>query len=114
MRIFFSWFAFSILFSTLLLSCDARPKPNGKLLPIRLGDRFGFIDETGQKIVEPIYTDAGDVCEGLALVIENGEKFGFIDASTGREVIKPQFLSAWNFSENLAQVRIGKKYWLLG
>jgi len=42
------WTALSVL-CIALSACQSNPKPNGKLLPIRLNDKFGFIDQTGQK-----------------------------------------------------------------
>ncbi|MFH0888875.1 MAG: WG repeat-containing protein [Planctomycetota bacterium] len=45
--------------------------------------------------------------EGLASVLIDG-KWGYIDI-TGKIVIKPQFVSAWNFSEGLAYVQIDDK-----
>ncbi len=42
-------------------------------------------------------------------LIFDGKNWGFIDKN-GKTIIKPQFISADNFSEDLAAVRIGGRY----
>ncbi|GAA6621336.1 hypothetical protein NUACC26_071560 [Scytonema sp. NUACC26] len=44
----------------------------------------------------------------LFRIVKNG-KYGFID-KTGKVVIEPQFDLAWNFVEDLAQIKVGDKY----
>jgi len=71
---------------------------------------YGYIDETGKMVINPIYSTALDFSEGLAAVctglgcqvgVSGEQKWGFVDKS-GAEVIKPQFLSVQTFSEGLA------------
>ncbi|HDS29982.1 MAG TPA: WG repeat-containing protein, partial [Firmicutes bacterium] len=49
----------------------------------------GFIDKTGQYVINPQFDFAFDFSEGLAPV-KIAEKWGFID-KTGQFVINPQF-----------------------
>ncbi|MGD1084133.1 MAG: WG repeat-containing protein [Verrucomicrobiota bacterium] len=63
-----------------------------------------YIDETGKTAIKLgfRYADAGDFSEGLACVRAPGG-FGYIDKK-GQEVIKPQYVQAFDFSEGYASV----------
>src|SRR5688500_14549217 len=65
-------------------------------------DHWGFIDTTGNLVIEPKYDEAGPFAEGLAAVNEDG-KWGFIDPE-GKLVIAPVYKSAWAFHEGFARV----------
>ena len=71
---------------------------------VRVGDKHGFIDETG-KYVLPLqsYEFLGSLHNGLASVRIN-DKVGFINIK-GQEIIKPQFDWVGDFSEGLCVVR---------
>ena len=83
--------------------------------------KYGFVDESGKLVINPIYEGASAFSEGLAAVcvgkgcywgVQNEDKekkWGFIDHS-GNMVIPPQFESASNFKEGLAPVSVGGKY----
>ncbi|MDK2801281.1 MAG: hypothetical protein PWP27_1831 [Clostridiales bacterium] len=70
----------------------------------------GFIDKSGDFVIEPKFRDAKDFYEGLAPVKakENG-KWGYIDKS-GEFVIKPQFDDADIFSSGVAAVKVNGKW----
>lgn len=77
--------------------------------------RWGFIDHSGQVVVEPQYglwqSAPGSQAafpEGLAAV-QIGDTFGFIDA-TGQVVIEPQFVMAEGFWNGLARVEVEEGY----
>ncbi len=82
------------------------------LLPFR-GDSglYGYMNESGEVIVEPKYTYGGDFCEGLAAVAVDGGlsafeptgKYGYINAD-GEEVIPCEYDNVLDFSEGLAAV----------
>jgi WG repeat protein len=88
----------------------------GKRVPNTHG-RWGFIDETGQYVIEPKFVMVKSFSEGLAAVVfkENENAYasvGYID-QTGRIVIPPQFsgeggVSERGFSEGLAAVKVYK------
>lgn len=86
------------------------------------GYKWGYIDESGRVIVELQYSALNDFSEGLAAAaVPNTDekekrsfrdrmihklKWGYIDRS-GQVVIPMKFLSAGNFSENMAPVDVG-------
>ncbi|MHC4474708.1 MAG: WG repeat-containing protein [Planctomycetota bacterium] len=70
---------------------------------------YGYVDESGQIVITPMFGQAGDFAEGLARV-RIGEKYGYVD-KTGKIVIEPQFdYRATHFSEGMATIAIGDKY----
>ncbi len=64
--------------------------------------KWGFIDESGNYVVEPKYSDVSSFSEGFAPVCL-GAKWGFIDKS-GRLTIEPQFEYVLPFCDGLAAV----------
>src|ERR1700693_871443 len=80
--------------------------------------KYGFIDESGKLIINPVFEDVSHFSDGMAAVCvgrgcysslgksEAEKKWGFID-KTGRFVIAPQFDSADEFKEGLARVSVG-------
>lgn len=72
------------------------------LLPLELGEGFGYIDGKGKIQIEPKFTKALRFSEGLAAV-SDGKKFGFIDKK-GKYVITPIYTIAKSFNEGLAAV----------
>ena len=78
------------------------------LHPIKIGDKYGYIDQTGRVVIQPQFDSARDFSEGMAL-IQMSKKYGFIDKK-GYLVIPPQFDDAGVFSEGLAIVKIANKY----
>lgn len=79
-----------------------------KLFPIAVmtsahGKKYGFIDQQGDWVVEPIYDDARSFHDGLAAV-KSEQKYGFINTN-GDLVIPPVHDSSYsNFSEGLVIV----------
>jgi len=78
-----------------------------------INSKWGFIDKTGEVVIEPKYTGVEDFSEGFAAVKVGGThfidgKWGFIDR-TGKEVIPLQFEWVRSFSEGLAAVRVDGK-----
>ncbi|MBO4752382.1 MAG: WG repeat-containing protein [Bacteroidales bacterium] len=76
--------------------------------------KWGFIDRTGDFVIEPKYDAARGFSEGLAAVRTGDEtsgKWGYIDKS-GKWVIEPKYAEAQSFSEGVAFVkeRIGEGY----
>ena len=82
------------------------------LLPVKIDGLFGFINKSGDVIIEPKYAWAADFSEGLAVVKmpyddkEFGDMHGYID-STGRMVVSPVFDAAGNFMQGWARVKQG-------
>lgn len=69
--------------------------------------RYGFIDKTGNWVIDPKFTYVYSFSDGLAIAeieSEDGSTLsGYID-KTGEWIIQPQFLEAQNFNEGLAMV----------
>ncbi len=66
--------------------------------PVKLGEKYGFIDIKGNEIIDLIYEDVGHFSNGLAKVKRDG-KYGFIDKK-GREVIPIKYDGAEDFYGN--------------
>ncbi len=62
---------------------------NEGLAAVLLGEKWRFIDKSGELVIDPQYDSAYYFNEGLATV-KIGDKFGFIDRS-GNMVIQPQY-----------------------
>ena len=71
-------------------------------------EKFGFIDKTGQVIVDFQYDWAQQFFEGLAIVFKDG-KYGYVDTD-GRVAIPLQYEGADHFSEGLAAVKVNGKW----
>lgn len=71
------------------------------------GKSYGYINRTGQFVIEPQFAYAEPFREGLAAV-QIGEQFGYIDAS-GQVVIAAQYEFAKPFSEGLAVITLDRK-----
>lgn len=78
-----------------------------KLFPARKDGKSGYINSTGQIVIDFSFDVCSDFSEGLASVLVNG-KSGYIDIN-GNFVIQPQFDLAMPFSEDLAYVRLNDK-----
>ncbi|MBI4613584.1 MAG: WG repeat-containing protein [Planctomycetes bacterium] len=80
---------------------------------VLMGDESGpkgYVDRTGQIVIEPRFPDAGPFREGLARARGRGpsgeDRWGFID-KTGKFVIAPQYASATDFGEGRASFTSG-------
>lgn len=59
------------------------------LAKVKVDGKWGFIDKSGEFVIEPTLEKAGWFSQGLAqIVIDN--KFGFIDKA-GKVIIEPRF-----------------------
>jgi hypothetical protein len=91
-----------LLFSFGFCYAQTNSKPENPLFQIIENGKTGFINSTGQVIIQPAFRSAGDFSEGLAHARINGT-YGYIDR-TGNFLIQPQFDYAMPFSEGLALV----------
>ena len=51
---------------------------------------YGYIDTTGEYVIQPRFVKAQDITAGLAAVSEDGEKWGVVDL-TGNYVLLPEY-----------------------
>ena len=61
---------------------------NGLAL-VEMGEKYGFIDETGEYVVKPQFDEAYDFSEGVAVVAQ-GDNYGLIDEK-GTYVVNPMY-----------------------
>jgi len=134
--------ASTVLMALLFTSCNNQKaavkahEPPVYLYKIKINNKWGFIDSTGNVKIKPQYNYAGDFSEGLAPVsiggvetidtinkidgrligdywnivtIMKGEKWGYIDTS-GEFVIKPSYDLGYEFCNGIAAVLIDKLY----
>ena len=100
----------AVLFSVLLLvQCDVvQPKEDDKktsLHPVLLNGEWGYINNSGNLVIEPRYDEAREFQDGYAAV-RRGTTWGYVSESTGELVISPQFSVAGDFSEDLAPAQL--------
>ncbi|MFX1481238.1 MAG: WG repeat-containing protein [Promethearchaeota archaeon] len=71
--------------------------------------KYGYIDSTGNWVINPQFAEAFGFQEGLACV-KGGwvHQWGYINKA-GNMVIKHQFFSASSFSDGLAKVKVSEK-----
>ena len=98
-----------LAFTVLLTSCGSEPEVpkyerfSYELVPIKSGDKWGFIDTKGNLAVNPQFKDARPFADGRAAVCSQDDQWGFID-STGNYVINPIYKFVTDFSEGFAGV----------
>jgi len=97
--------------------CNVSESPTVNLIPVGFGShisgKWGFINKSGEMVIEPQFARANSFSKGLAAVcygsfVSGDQKCGFIDES-GRLVIPAQFNDAISFSDGLALVKLGNK-----
>jgi hypothetical protein len=79
------------------------PTPEGPST-IKVGEKWGFADETGKIVIQAIFDEAKEFSEGMAAV-RVGEKWGYVDRA-GTIVIEPRFMGASFFFGGLAKVEL--------
>lgn len=89
-------------FSEGLAAVGIAVRVNGKVT-----ERYGFIDRTGQFVIQPKFEFAAGFHDGLAVVSKNG-KWGAIDKS-GKWALQPDFLPGflYNFNNGYAEAIVG-------
>ena len=76
------------------------------LYPIRVKDKWGYMNRKGDIVIAPQYEDADDFEEGLASVSiykNDNQYYGYIDTK-GRMVIEPIYSRAGKMREGIAVV----------
>lgn len=77
-------------------------------LHVRIGDKWGVLTADGEQLAEVKFDSVGVFHDGLA-VVKAAERYGYIDRS-GAIVIPIQWMTAYDFSEGLAALRVDKKH----
>ncbi len=81
---------------------DAKDFHNG-LAAVKLGEKWGYIDKTGQFVTEKVFDWVPEKLDEDLNCVQIGTKWGYVN-KTGNVVIQPQFDKAFPFSEGLAAV----------
>jgi hypothetical protein len=76
---------------------------------VRNNHKWGYIDKSGNTVIDFQYDDAFGFVNGIALVEING-RMGAINRD-GKIVVKPEYLSLGEFKGELAHVKIGVDEW---
>ena len=92
-----------IIITILIISACSNSTIDLKLIPVKSGDKWGYIDKKGTFVINPQFKSAGLFHDGLALVLSNDEKYGFI-SEDGKYKINPTYKRAAEFSEGMACV----------
>jgi hypothetical protein len=78
------------------------------LYPVERDGKWGYINRTGQVVVEFQFDYAWEFSEGIGRISSKAKK-GFID-KFGRIIVKPEFDNAQDFSEGFAAVQKAKNW----
>lgn len=81
---------------------DLWPEYSEGMLSIGINNKYGYIDRTGDIVIEPKFCYAHDFHDGLA-VVRVGKKDGYINRA-GEVVIEPRFAVAFDFTDGCAFV----------
>jgi hypothetical protein len=76
--------------------------------PIMQDGKGGYIDRSGNIVIQPQFEWTANFSEGLGLVEQNGH-WGYIDVK-GKIVIQPSFDEASLFHDGRAKVKVNDKY----
>ena len=75
---------------------------------IKVGNKWGFMNQKGEYPIQPQFDEVGLFSEGL-VAVKVGIKWGFVDGK-GKWVIPPSFDGVGYFSEGLAAAKIGERW----
>lgn len=103
-----SRFSIYVCFGCLIAAYHPAYGQKDTMYPILEDGLFGFINSSGEVIIEPKYDGAKMSSEGLAAV-RLGYSWGFVDLQDSVR-IAPQFSSVFPFSDGIARVQSGQ-YW---
>ncbi|MBR4584476.1 MAG: WG repeat-containing protein [Bacteroidales bacterium] len=87
-----------------LVSCNSSSSDvDISLIPVRSGDRWGYINKKGEYIINPQFNDADFFRDGLARIVAPDGKVGYIDKN-GKYVLNAKYKYGTYFYEGLAFV----------
>ncbi|MDR0829255.1 MAG: WG repeat-containing protein, partial [Prevotellaceae bacterium] len=85
------------------ISCSNSNQADLKLIPVKSGEKWGYINKKGEYVINPQFQDAGFFCDGVAKVVSSDGKTGYINED-GKYAIPAQFKSGTDFADGLAFV----------
>ena len=94
-------------------AASAKPSEDSTGLPVKVSGKWGYVNGSGQLVINPQFDNAEEFHEGRASVClgkpctwwesPGDSLWGYIDTS-GKVIVTPQYASAPSFSEGLASV----------
>ncbi len=75
---------------------------------VKIGDKWGFIDEDGNEIAKPKYDAIKNFNDGIASV-KMGDQWGYIDRQ-GKTIIEPKYQYIERASKDLFAIKIREKW----
>lgn len=82
----------------------------GNLTPVRVSNKWGFINLYGNLVIDPQFDSAGSFSEGLAFIKKGDKKFYINESGQTILELKPDVEVGGLFKEGLALIRINKRY----
>src|SRR5947209_7808673 len=100
-------FALSVIALPGTAGADVRGEWKKDRFPVDRAGKWGYIDASGQLVIQPRFEGASYFSEGLAAVKVHG-KYGYINRA-GKFIIAPKFDQAFAFREGLAWIEGAQK-----
>ncbi len=94
-------FALSIFITS--CSNNSKTEADFKLIPVKSGNYWGYIDREGQIKINPQFAYANPFYEGLALIKASDGKYGYINEE-GKYIINATYKQASDFANGMALV----------
>lgn len=92
--------------STVIITLASGISRPGKLFIASVKDKLGFIDATGEFVIDPQFRSVSDFSEGLAMVTLDDEKNYLINEKGEMVIASDDFLIVDNFHDGLAQIKV--------
>lgn len=93
-----------IMLSLICIACEhSNNDIDHNLIPVKVGERFGYINSKGEYVINPQFKDADAFRDGLARVQNMEGNYGFINKD-GIYVVQPEYKEATGFYEGTAWV----------
>lgn len=86
-----------------LNSCSKSTDVDNTILPVLIGEKWGYIDHSGKILINPQFENAGFFRNGIARIESEDLQIGYIDKK-GNMVISPQYSQGTHFFEGKAFV----------
>ncbi len=104
-RLTLSFTIICLMILSLNVYSQSEQQKDSILLPVRVKDKWGYINEKGKIVIKPRFWAAEDFSEGFAIVRDEDRRFYYID-KTGKSITNGKtYRFADDFSEGLAAVQ---------
>ena len=100
---FYKIIAIAVLLTALISCSSSKTEVDISLIPVESGEKWGYINQKGEYIINPQFNDAGFFRDGLARVVAPDGKIGYIDTK-GNYIIMPKYKDGTHFYEGVAFV----------